>query len=247
MIRFSQTLVESGVFSNYLISFASMPSPTTDSEVARTNMIEQQIRAWNVLEMQTLNALGAVRREDFVPEAYRHLAFADVQIPLGNDEVMLEPKVSARMMESLHLKTSDKVLEIGTGTGYLTALLCQVADHVTSVEIEPHLHEQARRNLGMAGINNATLVNDDGHLGYGQPDSYDAIIVSGSMNRISEAIKEQLVVGGRLVGIEGFAPAMQAICYTRQVENISAARRQTLFETWAPRLKNAEDKQEFIF
>ncbi len=215
-----------------------------DFEVARANMIEQQIRPWNVLEIQTLEALAAVRREDFVPPAYRDLAFADVQIPLGGGEVMLEPKVSARMMEALHLGAGDRVLEIGTGSGYLTALLSRVCAHVTSVEINPELLGQARRNLGMAGIANVTLEEGDGHNGYGAPGSYDAILVSGSMARISDGLTRGLVTGGRLVGIEGFDPAMQAVLYLRTSSGVD---RRTLFETSAPRLKNAEDAAEFIF
>ena len=139
-----------------------------DFEAARANMIDQQIRPWNVLDLQTLNALESVRREDFVPKDYRNLAFADVKIPLGDGEVMLEPKVSARMMESLQLSTNDRVLEVGTGTGYLTAVLSQVCAHVTSVEINPALLEQARRNLGMAGLENVAL-EQGMHMTAGEP------------------------------------------------------------------------------
>ena len=215
-----------------------------DFEVARANMIEQQIRPWNVLELRTLDALAAIRREDFVPANYRDLAFADVQIPLGGGEVMLEPKVSARMMESLHIEDDDRVLEIGTGTGYLTALLCKVCAHVTSIEINPNLLDQARRTLGLSGISNVTLEQADGHNGFGNPSSFDAILVSGSMARISDGLTHGLKEGGRLVGIEGHAPAMQAVLYTRSSSGIS---RRSLFETGAPRLKNAEDAAEFVF
>lgn len=220
-----------------------------DNEVARTNMIEQQIRPWNVLEMQTLNALGALRIEDFVPPAYHDLAFVDVQIPLGDGEVMLEPKVSARMMEALHLDKRDTVLEIGTGTGYLTALLCLVSKQVTSVEINSVLMSQAERNLCMAGISNFTLVNADAHNGwsvssdFGSP-QFDAILISGSLNRIPNTFTDLLVDGGRLVGIEGEEPAMQAVLYRKSGGSVT---RDTLFETWAPRLRNAEDKEEFVF
>ena len=219
-----------------------------DYEAARVNMIEQQIRPWNVLELQTLNALGSLRREDFVPGEYRDLAFADVQIPLGDGEVMLEPKVSARLMESLHLNDKDSVLEIGTGTGYLTALLCQVSNHVTSVEIREDLLAQAERNLGMAGISNFSLVNCDAHDGWRPiddgPTHFDAILLSGSLNRIPDAFTDLLNDNGRLVGIEGKKPAMQAVLYTKIGNRIT---RKALFETWAPRLKNADDKEEFTF
>ena len=142
-----------------------------DYEMVRANMIEQQIRPWNVLAMQTLNALSLVRREDFVPAEYRELAFADVQIPLGNGEAMLEPKLSARMMESLQLEENDKVLDIGTGSGYLGALMASICAHVTSVEIDPRLLAQAQRNLAMAAITNVTLEVGDAHAGWANPAS----------------------------------------------------------------------------
>ena len=215
-----------------------------DFEVARANMIDQQIRPWNVLDMQTLNALESVRREDFVPEAYRDLAFADVQIPLGDGEVMLEPKVSARMMESLKLGPGDHVLEVGTGTGYLTAVLSQVCGHVTSVEINPALLDKARRNLGMSGLENVTLEQGDAHDGWGTGGAYDAIVVNGSMARISDGLLSGLAQDGRLVGIEGHSPAMQVVLYQRTGKGLT---HRGLFETMAPRLKNAEDAPEFEF
>ncbi len=215
-----------------------------DYETARTNMIEQQIRPWNVLETQTLNALGAIRREDFVPAEHRDLAFVDVQIPLTGNEVMLEPKVSARMVEALHLSATAQVLEIGTGSGYLTALMARIAGHVTSIEINQELLDQAERNLAMSGITNVTLVNGDGHNGWNQGSRFDAILVSGSLASISTDFTDSLSDDGRLVGIEGHAPAMQAVVYHRVGDRVT---RQTLFETWAPRLINAEDKEEFVF
>lgn len=215
-----------------------------DFEAARANMIEQQIRPWNVLEMQTLNALGVIRREDFVPASHRDLAFTDVQIPLGNGEVMLEPKVSARMMEILHLGNGDRVLEIGTGTGYLTALLALVSSHVISVEIDPDLLSQAERNLGMAGVENISLKQGDAHDGWDTSGEFDAILISGSLNQIPSSFTDQLTEGGRLIGIEGQAPAMQAVIYRKQDGKVE---RQTLFETWAPRLVNAVDTVEFNF
>jgi len=215
-----------------------------DYEAARTNMIEQQIRPWNVLEMQTLNALGALRREDFVPAEHRDRAFADVQIPLGDNQCMLEPKLSARLMESLHLRASDNVLEIGTGSGYLTALMALVAKHVTSVEINPALLQLGQRNLGMAGIDNITLAEGDGHAGWGETEEYDAILIGGSLSTVSNIWFDKLKPGGRLVVIEGHEPAMQAVRYTRTAGSI---KRESLFETWAPRLKNAEDTAEFVF
>lgn len=215
-----------------------------DYEAARANMIEQQIRPWNVLARQTLNALAAIRREDFVPAAHRDLAFADVQIPLAGDEVMLEPKVSARMLEALRLNAADKVLQIGCGSGYLTALLALVSAHVLSVEINPALSQQAERNLGLAGITNYQIVAGDGHQGWGESAQFDAILISGSIGTIAATFMDKLKPNGRLVGIEGNAPAMQAVVYTKADQQIT---RKTLFETWVPRLKHADDKPEFIF
>ncbi len=215
-----------------------------DFEAARANMIDQQIRPWNVLDLQTLNALGRIRREDFVPEDYRNLAFADVQIPLGDGEVMLEPKVSARMMESLHLEPTDKVLEVGTGSGYVTALLCLIASHVTSVDINPAWLAQAKRNLGITGLQNFTLEEGDAHDGWGESGAFDAILVSGSVTRMPDKMLAGLAQDGRLVGIEGHWPAMQAVLYQHTNEGII---RRSLFETNAPRLKNAEDRPEFVF
>ncbi len=215
-----------------------------DCEIARANMIDQQIRPWNVLDLQTLDALNTVRREDFVPEAYRHLAFADLRIPLGNGEVMLEPKVSARMLEALQLQPNERVLEVGTGTGYVTALLCRVSVHVTSVEFNPALLAQAKCNLGMAGVENNTLEVGDAHNGWGAPGVFDAIMVNGSMARISDGLLAGLAEGGRLVGIEGYPPAMQVVLYQ---QHATGTRGRDLFETIAPRLKNAEDPPEFVF
>ncbi len=215
-----------------------------DYEIARANMIEQQIRPWNVLEMQTLNALGALRREDFVPAEHQDKAFADVQIPLGEGQTMLEPKLSARLMESLHLMASDNVLEIGTGSGYLTALMALVSKHVTSVEISPTLLQLGQRNLGMAGIENVSLVEGDGHAGWGEAGEFDAIMIGGSIASISSIWFDKLKPGGRLIVIEGYEPAMEAVLYTQSAGKII---RESLFETWAPRLKNAEDAKEFVF
>ena len=214
-----------------------------DHETARLNMIEQQIRPWNVLEMQTLGALSAIRREDFVPPAHLSMAFADVQIPLGDQEVMLEPKVSARMMESLHLTETDRVLEIGTGSGYLTALMASICRHVTSVEINADLKAQAERNLAMAGVTNCTLIEADGHAGFGDAGEFDAVLISGSCGKIAPQFFDNLADKGRLVAIEGHAPAMQAVLY----QGNNPTKRSTLFETWAPRLVHSEDVEEFVF
>ena len=215
-----------------------------DLEIARANMIDQQIRPWNVLEMQTLEALGRIRREDFVPVAYKALAFVDAQIPLMEDEVMLEPKVSARMMEALHLGPDDRVLEIGTGSGYVTALMASICDHVTSLEIHAELMNQAESNLKEAGIHNYRLIHKDCHKDWDQLGEFDAVFISGSCKSIADSFLGRLSGSTRVVGIEGDAPAMQAVLYRMDNGNET---RSTLFETWAPRLKNTEDRPEFIF
>lgn len=218
-----------------------------DIETARANMIEQQIRPWQVLETQTLDALRRIRREHFVPAQYRHLAFADVQIPLaagGAGEVMLEPKVGARMVEALNLRGGDRVLEIGAGSGYLVALLASLSAHVTAVEIDPQLLALAQRNLAMAAIDNITLQSGDAHAGWGEPGQFDAILISGSLPAVTEAWPAALADGGRLVGIEGHAPAMTAV---QLVKNGGRVLRETLFETVVPRLRNVSEPDSFQF
>lgn len=223
-----------------------------DIETARANMIEQQIRPWQVLETQTLDALRRIRREHFVPAQYRHLAFADVQIPLaagaagaaGTGEVMLEPKVGARMLEALNLGGGDRVLEIGAGSGYLVALLASLSAHVTAVEIDPQLLALAQRNLAVAAIDNVTVQSGDAHAGWGEPGQFDAILISGSLPVITEAWPAALADGGRLVGIEGHAPAMTAV---QLVKNGGRVSRETLFETVVPRLRNVSEPDSFQF
>ena len=215
-----------------------------DYETARANMIEQQIRPWNVLEMQTLNALGEVRREDFVPEEYRHLTFVDTQIPISPDQVMLEPKVSARLIEALDLQPDHHLLEIGTGTGYSSALAALICRQVTSLEIDPALSSQAGRNLAMAGIENVRLICDD-CFNYcnNQTDTakFDKILITGSMATIDPMFFDMLNEKGTIVGIEGVDPAMQATVISKQSDKT------TLFETSVPRLVNAQDKPSFEF
>ncbi len=220
-----------------------------DYETARANMIEQQIRPWNVLAMQTLNALKRIRREDFVPAEHRELAFADVQIPLGDGEVMLEPKVSARMLEALALGADDVVLDVGTGSGYLAALLAAVSAHVTTVELNARLFAEAQRNLAVAANLDAELAavaqqSGDAHAGWGQPGQFDAILISGSLPEITDPWATALADGGRLVGIEGHLPAMRVVRLSKTGDDIT---RESLFETAAPRLRNVVETVEFIF
>ncbi len=211
-------------------------------ETARVNMIEQQIRPWNVLQMQTLNALAEVRREDFVPEAHRNLAFADVQIPIDNDQVMLEPKVGARMVEALGLSNNNDLLQIGSGTGYLTALAASLCQSVTAIEIHSDLASAARRNLSMAGFSNTQIVEGDcfDYFTNGA-DSFDNILITGSIRIIPATLFEALNPGGSIVGVIGSNPAMQAVSLSAD----GACR--NLFETSIPRLENVVEQTAFAF
>ena len=221
-----------------------------DLESARSNMIEQQIRPWNVLAVATLEALATVRREAFVPPDYRDLAFADIQIPLGDGEVMLEPKVSARMVESLALGDADRVLEIGTGSGYVTALLATLCGQVVSVEINEKLRDMARQNLADTGVKNIELQLGDAHAGWNNSATFDAIFIGGSLPEIADVNDEEnawlnaLKDGGRLVGIEGDLPAMTVVLLHKTAAGVT---RETLFETVAPRLRNVKEAAQFVF
>ncbi|WP_424947839.1 protein-L-isoaspartate O-methyltransferase family protein [Candidatus Spongiihabitans sp.] len=216
-----------------------------DYQVARVNMIEQQIRPWNVLEMQTLNALSEIRREDFVPAQCKDLSFADVRIPIGDGQVMLEPKVGARMVEALGLKPTHRILEIGTGSGYLTALLATICEHVTSVEIDQQLIRQADMNLAMAGITNVELVQSDCFAFCRNPGEhgcqFDGVLITGSVTEIDKTFRNMINVEGCVVGIEGYDPAMHVAVYRAD------GSRRSLFETSVPRLMNVDDKPSFTF
>ena len=180
-----------------------------DLEQARFNMVEQQIRPWDVLDPAVLDLLYTVRREDFVPLAYRELAFADVEIPLGGGEAMWPPRLEARVLQELDLTGGDSVLEIGTGSGYLTALLASLAGPVTSVEIRPDLARDAAAKLRRAGFDQVDVRTGDGARGFGS-DTYDAIVLTGSTPELDDAFRRQLKPGGRLFAIVGNEPAMTA-------------------------------------
>jgi len=215
-----------------------------DIEAARDNMIARQIRPWNVLTEQTLAALRHVRREEFVPAGQRHLAFADVRIPLGRGEVMPEPKVDARMMEALELRGGECALAAGASSGYLAALLASVCARVCVVEEDARLLELARGNLRRAGIGNVTLHAGDAHAGWGAPGEFDAIVLSRSLPNISDAWAGALADGGRLVGIEGQLPAMQVVRLQKCGRRVT---RKSLFETVAPRFQGAVEEEAFEF
>jgi len=214
-------------------------------EQARFNMIEQQIRPWEVLDPQVLDLLFVVKREDFVPAAYRNLAFADMEIPVGSGQVMLAPRVEARLLQELGIKKTDKVLEIGTGSGYMAALLAARAEHVITIESRPELAAFARENLERAGVTNVTVEVGDGANGWTQRAPYDAIVVSGSLPVLPAALLKQLRVGGRLAVIVGEAPVMEAQLITCSTEGVYNT--VNLFETVVPALDGGEAKSGFSF
>lgn len=215
-------------------------------EQARFNMIEQQLRPGNVLNPDVLDVLFVVKREGFVPPAYRRLAFADTQIPLGGSAGarMFAPMVEAHALQALAMKTHENVLEVGTGSGYMAALLGVHADHVWSVEIDPQLAETARENLRRAGVTNVSVDTGNGLAGQAAHAPYDAIMVSGAVAATPPALLDQLKPGGRLFAIEGAAPAMQAVVYTRVGD---AFRRLVVFETVVAPLRDAAAAPKFVF
>ncbi|WP_137174610.1 protein-L-isoaspartate O-methyltransferase [Massilia sp. HP4] len=214
-------------------------------EQARFNMIEQQIRPWNVLDEDVLAMLHVVKREQFVPKAYENLAFADVEIPLPGGEAMLNPKVEARIVQEIAVKNHENVLEIGTGSGYMTALLARTARHVTSVEIQPESVTLAKENLARAGVINVSVEEGNGAQGWSTGTEYDVIVVSGGLPVLPEALVKQLKVGGRMIAILGEAPAMSCQLITRTSETAHDAVK--VFETLAKPLTGAEAPSRFTF
>lgn len=215
-----------------------------DIEQARFNMVEQQIRTWEVLDQDVLDLLFTVRREDFVPAAYRTLAFVDLELPLPGGERMWAPKVEARVLQALRLRPAESVLEIGTGSGYFSALLASRAGEVTSIEIDPALSASGAERLARHGFSRVRCVVGDGARGWGL-DKYDAIVLTGSTPLLPESVLEQLRPGGRVFAFVGEAPAMTA----RLVSwNAPGARVTTdLFETVVAPLKNAAAPARFKF
>lgn len=216
-----------------------------DLDQARYNMIHQQIRPWEVTSDDVLDLLGALPRDEFVPAAYRNLAYSDLQLPIGHGQVMMPPKVEARMLQALAVQPSDKVLEIGTGSGYVTALLARCAAHVDSVEIFSELSDAAAAKLADNGISNVTLTVGDAGTGWTSAQRYDAIAITGSLPLLPDSFQRQLSIGGRLFAIVGQSPAMEALLITRLGENEWAT--ESLFETDLPALLNAPRPPEFVF
>ncbi|MFZ4535624.1 protein-L-isoaspartate O-methyltransferase family protein [Propionivibrio sp.] len=220
-----------------------------DTEQARFNMIEQQIRPWDVLDPAVLSLLSLVKREDFVPAAYKDLAFADLEIPIGAKgnpgQTMLAPKVEARILQELAIRNTDTVLEIGAGTGYMAALLAAKAEYVYSVEIDPELAEMARKNLQRSDVANVSVETGDGAQGWPAMAPYDVIVLSGSVPLLPDTLLSQLKIGGRLVAIVGEAPAMEVQLITRTEEKAFSTI--NVFETVVAPLVNATQHSKFVF
>jgi protein-L-isoaspartate(D-aspartate) O-methyltransferase len=222
-------------------------------ERARFNMIEQQIRPWDVLDVSVLDLLSVVRREEFVPLAHKALAFVDMQIPLlkpsdtamQNGHCMLEPKVEARLLQDLHVHSHEKVLEVGAGSGYMAALLAHRAQRVISLELHPELAKMARANLQRAGITNAEVREADGAKGLPAEAPFDVIVLSGSVADVPQPLLQQLKVGGRLAAIVGFEPMMRATVITR-TGDASFITAQP-WDTTAPRLAHFPEPSKFHF
>ncbi|MDR5778736.1 protein-L-isoaspartate O-methyltransferase [Caballeronia sp. LZ065] len=214
-------------------------------EQARFNMIEQQIRPWEVLDQDVLNLLSIVKRENFVPAAYRNIAFADLEVPLPGGERMLAPRVEARILQELAVHKGETVLEIGTGSGYMAALLAHRGRSVTSVEISPELADLARQNLAANGVTNAQVVTGDGARGWTDGAPYDVICVSGGLPVMPQEFLELLKIGGRIAAFVGVAPVMKAQIVTRVDEK--QFRVSDVFETLVAPLKNAVHPSLFRF
>lgn len=217
-----------------------------DFEQARFNMVEQQIRPWGVLDQDVLDALMHVNREYFVPEAQQALAFADIEMPIAKGQTMLTPKIEARVMQAVSLKDSDSVLEIGTGSGFMAALLAERAEWVRTLEIDRELAQLAHDNLQRNDVDNVIVEEADGMDGWPARAPYDVIVASGAVRSIPQAWRDQLKIGGRLFAFVGVAPVMQARLVTRMAEN--AFSEETVFETVVPALKaSAKANENFTF
>jgi len=224
-----------------------------DIDRARFNMIEQQIRPWDVLDLDILDLLNRVHREDFMPPAHKALAFVDMQVPLigeteealANGWCMLEPKVEARLVQDLKIAPHEKVLEVGTGSGHMAALMGHRAQRVISLELHPELARFSRDNVQRAGLSNVEVREGDGSKGLPGEAPFDAILLSGSVAEVPPALLSQLKVGGRLGAITGGKPVMRATFITRTGETTYTTAQP--WDTVAPRLKNFPEPSRFTF
>ena len=214
-------------------------------EQARHNLIEQQIRPWDVLDDQVLATVMRCPREDFVAPAQRNLAFVDMELPIGHGERMMFPRMEARMLQSLQVQPGDRILEVGTGSGFVTMLLASLGGSVYSVEINEELAQAARKRLADHGVKNVAITVGDASKGWGSHQPYDVIAITGSLPSLPESFKNDLQIGGRLFAVIGSGPVMEARLITRS--NANEWTEQVLFETCLAPLKNTIAQKEFRF
>ncbi len=214
-----------------------------DFERARFNMIEQQVRPWEVLDPRVLEAMGRVRREDFVPARFRKLAFADVEIPLEHGESMTKPVVQGRILQALDVQPDDSVLEIGAGSGYLTACLAHLGREVVAIERHPDFAERIRARMAEGGLANVRVESGDALAGWSPGRTFDAIAVEAAVDEVPSRFVDWLAPGGRLFVVRGRAPAMEAVLLRRLADGSIVT--ESLFETEIPYLHGAEPAQRF--
>ena len=206
-------------------------------------MIEQQIRPWGVLDSNALSALEEVPREAFVPSEFRHLAFADIEIPIGRGQTMMEPKLSARLFQALAPQPGEKILEVGTGSGYVTALLAHAGATITTVEIYPELSESAAEALGAVGVKNVSLEAGDAAEGWRRQDAWDGILLTASVPQLPAGFVQSLAPGGRALAVIGEAPAMEAMRAER--DGAGSLLMNSLFDTQLAPMVNARETRVF--
>lgn len=214
-------------------------------EQARQNMVENQVRPWDVLDARVLDALAQVHREDFVAPQYRQLAFADLCLPLGHGQVMLKPVIEGRILQALNLQPTERVLQIGSGSGFLTACMARLCAHVTAVELNSELCAAAQARLSAAGVANVSLHTADAVDGWQPQERFDAIVVTAAVWQLPQRFLGWLKPGGRLLVIRGESPAQQAVLLTQL--GAGGFREQYLFETDLPYLAGAEPPRRFVF
>jgi len=211
---------------------------------ARFNMIEQQVRPWDVMDQQVLDLMSKLTRENFVPDTYRDLAYADIDVPVADNQIMLAPKFVARLLQGLQVQAEESILEIGTGSGYLTALLAQLGKQVDSVDVRSDFTEQASNRLNALNIENVSLSTGDAINGWNTDKKYDVIVLTGSVPVLKSHFQQQLNVGGRLFAFVGQAPVMQACVITRlSADSFST---DILFENLIPALDGAPEPEAFV-
>ena len=218
-----------------------------DFEKARFNMVEQQIRPWDVLNTQLLDLLFHVKRENFVADNQKAIAFVDTELPLPNGSRMLQPKMEARILQELNIAADEKILEIGTGSGYLTALLASVGKHVYSLDIDANMTALAKAHLARAGIQNVTLVTANGVGGLPTNAPFDVIVVGGALPSVPEELTSQLAVGGRMLVVVGDLAPLAATLVERVKEGPSGLRSTVLFETHLDALQGVGQPERFVF